>query len=77
MKKIEEKGGLYVYAARLFADDETNGSFFIAECFEQCHNISALELWGPDLVLEITHFRLEMIRHELRMIVTQPGNLHF
>jgi hypothetical protein len=71
LEKIYDKSGLYAITAKAYADDETKGSFFIAECFEQCHNKSAFDHWGYELVLEIVHFRLEMIRYPLRIISQQ------
>jgi hypothetical protein len=68
LNSIEVRGGLYALGARAYADDEVKGSFFIAECFEQCHHISAFQHWGAALVLEIVHYRLEMIRYPLRII---------
>src|SRR5690242_2170620 len=66
--QIREKGGLYALGAELYGESETKGSFFIAECFEQCHVPEAAAHWGPDLVMEIVHYRLEMIRYPLWLI---------
>lgn len=75
LKKIQEKGGSYEFCARMYENDEKMGSLFIAECFEQCHNSSALAHWGPALVMDIVHFRLELIRYELKQVNNRLNNL--
>ncbi len=66
LRRIAEKGGLYELGAKMFADDEVKGSYFIVECWQQCHNESAVNHWGKDLVADITHFSLELLRAEVR-----------
>ena len=43
-------------AAKLYINDEEKSKQFIFECFEQCHNASALKLWGEDLTNEIKNY---------------------
>jgi hypothetical protein len=71
LEKIVEKGGLYGSCAELYLNDRVKGSFYISECFEQCHLQSSIDHWGIELVLEIINFRLEMVRHSFRKYCVQ------
>lgn len=73
LEEIITKGGLYAVAAQLYMNDERKGSYFIAECFDQCHHLSTAENWGKELVLKIIYFRLELIRHPMRQIANRVG----
>jgi hypothetical protein len=44
------------------------GDNFLVECFEQCHNKSLVDLWGQELVLDVIHYRLELIRRPMKAI---------
>jgi hypothetical protein len=56
LNKIIKKGGLMGIAAGLYINDDEKAKQFIFECFEQCHNASAIRLWGADLTNEIKKY---------------------
>jgi hypothetical protein len=59
MERIILRGGLYGRAASNYIRDEKQSYQFIRECFEQCHNKSAQDLWGSELVKDIRKFITE------------------
>ena len=61
LERIISKGGLYGSAAKMYAGDKEKTEQFILECSEQCHNRSAVNQWGEDLVEEIKTFREKLI----------------
>lgn len=64
---IISSGGLYgQIASRIATEDEDN---FIIECFEQCHNKDAHDLWGRELVIVIINYRLDLIRIPLKELL--------
>lgn len=71
MLSIINSGGLYASAAKYYLGDDQLSRLFITECFEQCHHQSATELWGENLILEMTRFRLQILRDELRSLQEQ------
>jgi hypothetical protein len=58
---IIAKGGLMGAAARMYINDDQKSDGFIRECYEQCHNKSAQELWGKELVSEIEKYILNSV----------------
>ena len=68
IRQIITSGGWHANAALQVLSEEKEDQF-IAECFDQCHNKSVVDAWGADLVLEIIHYRLELIRSQLRIIL--------
>lgn len=66
---IIHSGGLYgQIASCIQPTDEDN---FIIECFEQCHNKEANDLWGKELVMDIINYRLGLIRIPLKKLLEQ------
>ena len=53
LEKIITKGGLMGRCAQLYKHDPALTDQFIRECIAQCHNSTAVALWGPELVSEI------------------------
>lgn len=53
LTRIIHKGGLMALCAKNYAHDEELADLFIQECAQQCHNNSALKLWGEELVQDI------------------------
>ena len=53
---IIAKGGLMGAAARIYINDTEKADGFIMECYGQCHNKSARELWGEELVSAIEKY---------------------
>ncbi len=56
LERIIEKGGLYGQCAKMYKDDDRNTGLFIKECSQQCHNQSAIDQWGKELVTDIMDF---------------------
>lgn len=42
--------------AKKYVHDEGLADLFIQECAQQCHNNSALKLWGEELVNDIKNY---------------------
>lgn len=42
--------------AKIYITDREKASQFIHECFKQCHNKTAKQLWGEDLVKDIATY---------------------
>lgn len=53
LEKIIAKGGLIGRCAQLYKHDPLLTDRFIRECVQQCHNKSAIDQWGAELVSEI------------------------
>lgn len=53
LEKIISEGGAMGQCAQLYKHDPTLTDKFIRECFEQCHNRTAIQHWGEVLVAEI------------------------
>lgn len=53
LEQVISRGGLMGAAAKMYINDESKIDEFIKECSEQCHNESAKQLWGKELVSEI------------------------
>ncbi len=69
LEGIKSKGGLYARAAVMYMDDAEKGDLFIKECAEQCHNKSAQELWGEELVKAIKEYStgtFKKLLHDVR-----------
>lgn len=56
MQRIIAKGGLIGAAAKMYINDEEKADLFIKECSEQCHNKSAKDQWGDELVKDILEY---------------------
>lgn len=56
LTRIINKGGLMALCAKKYVHDEEQTDLFIQECAQQCHNNSALKLWGEDLVNDIKNY---------------------
>lgn len=56
LNKIISKGGLIGATAKMYLHEADNADLFVKECKEQCHNQSAKNLWGDELVSEIIHY---------------------
>jgi hypothetical protein len=63
-----EKGGIYGHVAKTYGHLQQEGDEVIKECFEQCHNSLAFEMWGPVLVAEIVRYRSYSLRQELKNV---------
>lgn len=63
--RVKERGGLLGYAASHYMHDKENGDKFIIECFEQCHNQSAVDFWGEELVLDIIKYAVHLKNLEI------------
>jgi len=66
---IISSGGLYGQIAERIAENDRDK--FIIECFEQCHNKEAHELWGQELVMDIISYRLDLIRIPFKELLEQ------
>jgi hypothetical protein len=64
LNKIIEKGGIMGVAASMYINDEEKSKQFLYECFEQCHNKSAINHWGEGLVKEIVNFQHNCMKHK-------------
>lgn len=64
LNRIVEKGGLMAACAKLYLFDMKKAGQFICECYEQCHNPRAINLWGEDLVSEIINFKHQLKQNE-------------
>jgi len=66
---IIRKGGLMGAAAKMYINDEEKTNQFIKECSEQCHNKSAREFWGEELIKEIMEYSKNKHTKKLTLIV--------
>ena len=66
LSRIIDAGGWFGKSAQMVTSIE-NQNLFIIECFEQCHNPLVIDFLGKTLVLQIIHYRLELIRAPLKM----------
>lgn len=53
---IVNKGGLMGSCAKIYVSSPQMADAFIRECKEQCHNPSAKNLWGKQLISEIMDY---------------------
>lgn len=62
MQRIISKGGIMGSAAKMYIDNAENTDKFIKECSEQCHNKTAKDLWGEQLVLDILNYSMNKMK---------------
>jgi hypothetical protein len=61
---IIERGGVMGSIAKFYINDEEKSDKFIKECYAQCHNTGAKNLWGEKIVSEIeTYVSNSVINH--------------
>ena len=54
--RIISKGGLLGTCAKKYMYNREQAHQFILECYDQCHNNSAIKLWGEELVRDIRNY---------------------
>jgi hypothetical protein len=55
-ERIINKGGMMGACAKNYSDNKEKAEQFILECYQQCHNNSAIKLWGEELVIDIQNY---------------------
>ena len=68
LERIINKGGIMGACAKRHINDNEQSDQFILECYYQCHNNSAIKLWGEELVRDIQNY----IRNKKKEIMTDP-----
>ena len=71
IERLIARGGICSLPAQMFGPDPVKADQCIIECFEQCHVKDAIDHWGVPLVLDIIHYRLELIRSAYRIICSE------
>lgn len=65
LERIIDRGGLMGACAKRYINNKEQSDQFILECYYQCHNNSAVRLWGEELVMDIRNYihdrKLEML----------------
>ena len=56
LERIINRGGIMGACAKRYLHNKEQADQFILECYNQCHNNSAIRLWGEDLILEIQNY---------------------
>jgi len=56
LEHIINKGGIMGACAKKCSGDKEKAEQFILECYHQCHNNSAVKLWGEELVIDIQNY---------------------
>jgi hypothetical protein len=56
LERIIERGGLMAACAKRYINNKEKADQFILECYYQCHNHSAIKLWGEELVMAIQNY---------------------
>ncbi len=64
LSRIINKGGIMSAVAKMYINDEEKANQFIRECSEQCHNQSAKDFWGEELVTDIIKYCSKMVETE-------------
>lgn len=56
LERIINKGGIMGACAKRYISNKEQADGFILECYYQCHNNSAIKLWGEELVMDIQNY---------------------
>jgi hypothetical protein len=77
LERIISRGGIMGACAKRYLHNKEQADQFILECYYQCHNNSAIRLWGEDLIIEIKnyirhHTKIEIMNdHETKIMETK------
>jgi hypothetical protein len=63
LERIIEKGGL-IGTIAVYATDEQKVELFMTECFEQCQHIALQNFWGNELVKDVVHYRVKLLKFQ-------------
>ncbi len=56
LERIINKGGIIGACAKRYIYNKELADQFILECYYQCYNNSAIQLWGEELIIDIQNF---------------------
>lgn len=56
LERIINKGGIMGACAKRYICNKEQSHQFILECYYQCHNRSAVQLWGEELIIDIQKY---------------------
>jgi hypothetical protein len=56
LERIINKGGIMGSCAKMYIYNKELANEFILECYYQCHNNSATQLWGEELIIDIRNY---------------------